>query len=181
MENAPKADAPAPLGEAVLLAGVFGVGKTSVCEEIAARLEAAGHAYGAIDLDWLRWFYVPGMDEHLTRRIHSDNVHALAGACAQAGATRLVLAGSVRASEGVDDLRAVLPFNLRVVRLTVPLEIIEQRLATAPTEERRVSDARAAANWLHNGIGADVGDVVIEVDRPIEAVTDDVLAWLGWR
>jgi gluconate kinase len=181
MEDALNADAPTPLGEAVLLAGAFGVGKTSVCEEIAARLEAAGRAYGAIDLDWLRWFYVPGMDEHVTRQIHLDNVHALAGAYARAGATRLVLAGSVPSRDGVDDLRAVLPFNLRVVRLTVPLKVIEQRLATAPTEERRVSDARAAANWLHNGMGADVGDVVIDADRSVEAVTHDVLAWLGWR
>lgn len=165
---------------AVLLAGIYGVGKTSVCEELATRLEIVGHAYGAIDLDWLRWFCVPGLDEHTVQRIHVDNVRALAGTYAQAGVTRLVLAGSVRSGDEVDELRAVLPFNLRVAQLSVPLHVIEQRLATAPTEERRVSDARTAARWLADGIGADVGEVVIDADRPVEAVADDILKWLDW-
>lgn len=180
VDDTPNAEPPEPRGEAVLLAGVFGVGKTSVCEELATRLEVAGRAYGAIDLDWLRWFDVPGLDEHTVQQIHLDNVRVLVGAYAQAGATRLVLAGSLRSSDEVDQLRAVLPFTLRVVRLSAPLQVIEHRLATAPTEERRLSDARAAADWLQHGIGADVGDVVIDADRPVEAVTDDVMRWLDW-
>jgi Mrp family chromosome partitioning ATPase len=40
----------------VLIVGVYGTGKTSVCTEIAEVLEAAGVSYGAIDLDWLGWY-----------------------------------------------------------------------------------------------------------------------------
>lgn len=49
-------------GEAVLITGVYGTGRTSVCEELAERLESAGVAYGAIDLDWLGWFNAPELD-----------------------------------------------------------------------------------------------------------------------
>jgi adenylate kinase len=37
----------APAG--VLIVGVYGSGKSSVCEEIAEVLESSGMAYGAID------------------------------------------------------------------------------------------------------------------------------------
>lgn len=33
-------------GDAVLVTGVYGTGKTSMCEELAERLESAGVAYG---------------------------------------------------------------------------------------------------------------------------------------
>lgn len=167
-------------GEAVLLSGVFGVGKTTVCEELAARLEAAGRPYGAIDLDWLRWFGVPGLDPVDARRIHLENLRAVADAYALAGAVRLVIAGSVRSTDEVAQLRAALPFSLRIVRLSVPLGVIEQRLSTAPTHGRRAHDARTAARWLREGVGADVGDLVVDADGPLDAVTDDIAAWLGW-
>jgi adenylate kinase len=48
--------------EGVLVTGVYGTGKTSVCEELAELLESAGAAYGAIDLDWLTWFGIAGLD-----------------------------------------------------------------------------------------------------------------------
>ena len=41
--------------EGVLATGVYGTGKTSVCEQLAELLQSAGVAYGAIDLDWLGW------------------------------------------------------------------------------------------------------------------------------
>jgi hypothetical protein len=46
--------------EGVLITGVYGAGKSSVAEEIAHALEARGARFGAVDLDWLMWFGVPG-------------------------------------------------------------------------------------------------------------------------
>ena len=48
--------------EGVLITGVYGAGKSSVAEEIADALEARGALFGAIDLDWLMWFGVPGLE-----------------------------------------------------------------------------------------------------------------------
>ncbi|MEA2001402.1 MAG: hypothetical protein U9N84_05890 [Actinomycetota bacterium] len=36
--------------------GVYGVGKSSLVEEMAEVLEGAGMSFAAIDLDWLWWF-----------------------------------------------------------------------------------------------------------------------------
>ena len=48
--------------EGVLITGVYGAGESSVAEEIADALEACGALFGAIDLDWLMWFGVPGLE-----------------------------------------------------------------------------------------------------------------------
>lgn len=168
-----------PVGEGVLITGVYGTGKTSVCEELAERLEAAGVAYGAIDLDWLGWFDAPELDAATAQRIYLDNLSAVATNYADAGVQRLVLAGAVRSDAILDAMRAAIPFPLRVVRLTVPLDEIERRLAGAITVSR-TRDVRNASRWLEEGLGADVGDRVIASDRPIGLVADQILHWLQW-
>ena len=167
------------IGEAVLLTGVYGTGKTSVCEELAERLESAGVAYGAIDLDWLGWFNAPQLDAAAAQRTDLDNLSAVATNYADAGVQRLVLAGAVRSNVVLVATRTVIPFPLRVVRLTVPLHEIERRLSNVVTVGR-ARDMRNATRWIERGIGADVGDVVIANDRPIRDVADHILQWLGW-
>jgi MoxR-like ATPase len=54
--------------EGVLITGVYGAGKSSVAEEIADALEARGARFGAVDLDWLMWFGVPGVEPEDLRR-----------------------------------------------------------------------------------------------------------------
>lgn len=168
-----------PVGEGVLITGVYGTGKTSVCEELAERLEAAGVAYGAIDLDWLGWFDAPGLDTVTAQRIYLDNLRAVATNYAHAGVRRLVLAGAVGSDAVLQATRAAMPFPLRAVRLTVPLDEIERRLAGAVTVSR-TRDVRNAARWLEAGIGADVGDLVIANDRPVGLIADQILRWLRW-
>jgi len=163
----------------VLITGVYGTGKTSVCEELAERLESAGVAYGAIDLDWLGWFNAPELHAAAVQRTSLDNLAAVATNYADVGVRRLVLAGAVRSNAVLDATRAVLPFPLRVVRLTLPLDEIERRLSGAVTVGR-ARDVRNASRWLERGIGADVGDLIIANDRPIRDVADRILQWLGW-
>lgn len=102
--------------EGVLITGVYGTGKTSVCEEPAERLESAGMAYGAIDLDWLCWFDVPTIDAGAARHTYLNNVAAVANNYVDAG-----------------------------VRLTVPLDEIERRLSGAVTAGRRAGRAQCCA------------------------------------
>jgi len=66
-----------------------------------------------------------------------------------------------------------------VVRLEVPLPDIERRLAGDVTSGRR-DDLREAAASIAAAEGAGVEDVVIGNDRPIGAVAQDVLSFLGW-
>ena len=58
----------------VFITGLYGSGKSSVASEIAEILERAGIAYGAIDLDWLTWFEVPGLDQAALDRVYLENV-----------------------------------------------------------------------------------------------------------
>jgi hypothetical protein len=57
---------------------------------------------------------------------------------------RLVLATAVRSNAVFDALRAVVPFPLRVVRVTLPLDEIERRISDAVTVGR-ARDVRHAS------------------------------------
>lgn len=118
-----------------------------MCEELAERLESAGVAYGAIELDWLGWFNAPELDAAAVQRTYLDNLAAVTANYADAGVRRLVLAGAVRSNAVLDATRAAVPFELRVVRLTLPLDEIERRLSDAVTVGR-ARDVRNASRWL---------------------------------
>ena len=66
-----------------------------------------------------------------------------------------------------------------MVRLDVPLEVIERRLGTDPTAGRR-DDLRRARLWLEQGRGQGLPDLAISNDRPVRQVAVEILAWLGW-
>jgi hypothetical protein len=68
---------------------------------------------------------------------------------------------------------------LRVVRLTVPLAQIEERLRADVTTERR-DDLREAAAWIATSRGVGVEDLTVANDRPIRQVATTILEWLGW-
>ena len=69
---------------------------------------------------------------------------------------------------------------LRVVRLTVPLTGIRQRLATDPTAGR-ADDLREAEAQIAASEGVGLEDLVVANDRPIGVVTGEIMSWLGWQ
>jgi len=152
-------------GEAVLITGVYGTGKTTVCEELAERLESAGVASGAIDLDWLGWIESPQLDAAAADRTYLANLSAVTTNYAEAGVQCLVLAGTVRSNAELDALRTVVPFPVGIVRLILPLEEIERRLSGTVTLGR-ARDVPNAARWLEHGIGAALCDLTATNDRP---------------
>jgi hypothetical protein len=164
--------------EGVLVTGVYGTGKSSLAAQIADLLEARGVPFGAIDLDWLAWFDV-GTGGDAGRDVYLRNVRAVVGNEVDAGARRIVLAGAVRDAAEVEDLEAATGMPLRVVRLEVELAEIERRLRDDPTTGR-AEDAREAARWLRDGIGSDVGHLVVGNDGDIVELAHRVLDWLGW-
>ena len=91
-------------GEGVLITGVYGTGKTSVVEEMAGIMEAAGLNYGAIDLDWLRWFDAD-IDEARYQKIFLANVTSITTAYLDVGVERFALAGAIADQTALAALR----------------------------------------------------------------------------
>ncbi|MGY8996026.1 MAG: hypothetical protein ACKVH7_06245 [Alphaproteobacteria bacterium] len=165
-------------GQALLVTGAYGTGKTTVIEELAQRLEDAALAYGAIDLDWLMWFE-SGLDKESQRQILLANLQTVATNYVNAGATRLLLAGAIADQTTLDGIRKALPMPLHVVRLILPLTRIESRMGEAVTTGR-ANDKRAAAAWLAAATGVGLEDITFTNDRPIGDTTDAVAQWMGW-
>jgi hypothetical protein len=161
----------------VLITGVYGSGKSSVAEEMAAVLEEHNAPYALLDLDFLAWFDTGGgPTEHW---MMLTNLAAVVGNYLAVGVRFFVLAKAIRDAAELEDLRAGLPMPLKVVRLTVPMEEIEERLSRDPTTGRR-DDLRDAAAWVAASSGVGIEDLAVPNDRPIREVAIDVLDWLGW-
>jgi hypothetical protein len=169
----------AGLEEAVLITGVYGSGKSSVAQEMAYLLEKQSAPYALLDLDFLGWAGTGGAGRSEWYSMMLRNLAALVGNYLDVGVRFFVLAGSIRDLAELEALEAGLSMPLRVVRLTVPLREIEDRLRPDPTSGR-LDDLRAAASWVTASVGVGVEDRTVSNDRPICEVAADILGWLGW-
>lgn len=165
--------------EGVLLTGVYGSGKSSVAAELAYLLEQRGEPYALLDLDYLSWAGTGADDRAAEFGLMLQNLAAVAANYRRAGVQLFVLSYFVRSPDELQAVRDGLGLPVRVVRLTVPLPVIEQRLASDVTSGRR-DDLRDAASSIMAAAGVGVEDVTIRNDRPIGAVAQDVMAFLGW-
>ena len=158
---------------------MYGSGKSSVAEEMAAVLEEHNAPYALLDLDFLAWFDTGGEGGPTEHRMMLRNLSALVGNYLDVGVRFFILAKAVRDRAELEDLRAGLPMPLKVVRLTVPMEEIEERLSHDVTTGRR-NDLREAAAWVAASFGVGIADRTVPNDRPIREVAVEVLGWLGW-
>ena len=165
--------------QAVVVTGVYGVGKTTVVEEMAEQLENTGLTFGAIDLDWLWWFNVPNLDDDAVDRIGLANLTAVASNYIGAGVSHLMLAGAIEDDADIAALNKALGCPLRVVRLTLSYPEIENRLSGAVTTGRQI-DLRQTEEWMREDFGAGIGDLILVNDRPVQTVAREILKWLGW-
>ena len=167
------------MAEGVLITGVYGSGKSSVAVEIAYLLEQRRRPYALLDLDFLGWGTAT-FDEHTAASpLMLRNLAAVASNYRDAGIGTFVLAWFVPDHGALRRVRESAGVPLRVVRLSVPLPDIERRLAVDVTTERR-DNLRAAAASIAAGEGEGVEDVVVANDRPVRAVAQEVMIWLGW-
>jgi hypothetical protein len=166
-----------PGAEGVLITGVYGSGKSSVAAEIAHLLEQRRRPYALLDLDYLGW---GGTDDVAAYFLMLRNLAAVAGNYREAGAGTFVVAWFVRDHGALRAVREAVGAPLRVVRLTVPLDGIRQRLAADPTSGR-ADDLRAAAAQIAASVGVGVEDLVVANDRPIGTVAAEIMDWLGWQ
>ncbi len=166
--------------QAVLLAGLFGSGKSSIAVEMADILEERGVPYALIDLDYLCWGE-PGSDEPgAEHRMMLKNLAPVVANYLDAGATRFVLARGMRDRAQVESLRETLRMPLTVVELQVPWVEIERRLSGDLTTAR-ADDLREAREWVAAGDHRGLADVIVDNhDRPLREVATEVLDRLGW-
>ena len=96
-----------------------------------------------------------------------------------AGVRYFVLPCAVGDESELESLRAALGMPLKVVRLSVPMREIEERLRPSVTSGRQ-DDLREAAAWLRTSRGIGIEDVTVQNDWPVREVAEDILRWLGW-
>ena len=130
--------------EGVLITGVYGSGKSSVAQEIAYLLEQQGEPFALLDLDYLSWAGPDTGDRTAEIELMCQNLAAVTTNYRRAGIKLFVLAYFVRTAEEIHAIKEALGLPLKVARLTVPLAVIEQRLASDVTSGRR-DDLREAA------------------------------------
>src|SRR5262249_10047058 len=125
--------------EGVLITGVYGAGKSTVAAEISYLLEQRRQPYALLDLDFLGW----GVNTFDGRAAESPfllrNLAAVISNYRAGGISVFVLAYFVSSHDELRGIREAVGVPLRVVRLSVPLPDIEQRLAADVTTERRAS------------------------------------------
>jgi len=167
------------MAEGVLITGVYGSGKSSVAVEIAYLLEQRRQPYALLDLDFLGWGGIDFGDDAAGFSLMLRNLAAVASNYRDAGISTFVLAWFVRDHGALRRVREAAGVPLRVVRLSVPLSDIERRLAVDVTTERQ-DDLRVAAASIAKGEGVGVEDVVVDNGRPVPAVAQAVMTWLGW-
>lgn len=165
--------------EGLLISGVYGSGKSSIAAEIAVMLERRNVAYAAIDLDWLKWFHVPGVDADEAERVYLANVTSVVENVRNAGVDHLILAMAVRDRAEVWALENAAGVRLRVVRLEVPFDEVVRRLQDDPMSGRR-DDLAIATQWLANSTGVGVEDRTFHNHGSIRDVAQEIIEWLGW-
>jgi hypothetical protein len=165
--------------EGVLLTGVYGSGKSSVAQEIAYLLEQQDEPFALLDLDYLSWAGPDTGDRTAEIELMGQNLAAVTTNYRRAGIKLFVLAYFVRTAEEIHAIKEALGLPLEVARLTVPLAVIEQRLASDVTSGRR-DDLREAAASIATSEGAGLEDVTVSNDRPISVVAQEVMTFLGW-
>ena len=131
--------------------------------------------YAALDLDWLAWFdAMDGSPEHEVGDVGLKNLSDVVRNYLDAGVRLFLIADAVRDAAELSLLEAALSMPVTVVRLAVPIEVIEARLGADATTGRQ-DDLRRAREWVATGQGTGFEDLVIDNDRPIHEVALDII------
>lgn len=166
--------------EGVLITGVYGAGKSSVAAEICYLLDRQQRPFALLDLDYFGWGGADFSSHDASYFLMLRNVAAVAANYREAGVGTFVVAWFVRDRDALRSVQEAVGVPLRAVRLTVPLEGIRRRLASDPTAGR-ADDVREAEAQLAESEGVGIEDLVVANDRPIAAVTGEIMSWLGWE
>lgn len=165
---------------ALVITGVYGVGKTTTTVQVADLLEEHGVRYAALDLDWLSWAWTDDAPDEPPDGLMLEHLDLLVHNLRRRGNERFVLAGAVMTSAAWEAIRATLAMPARLVRLVAPIELIRPRLANEPTTGR-LDDQRQTEAWM--AAPADdlpVADLEVANTGSVLETAQTILAWGGW-
>lgn len=161
------------------MTGVYGVGKSTVVAQMADLLEARGHRYAALDLDWLAWADDGVHDSHTDQLMLLTNLASVVGNYQALGIERFVLAGWVGEASELEGLRSTMGMPMRVVRLTLGYEEIVRRSGPGQTTGR-ADDMAQTATWMADGAGEGLEDLALPNEGPAVEAATTILEWMGW-
>ncbi|MGA7098522.1 MAG: hypothetical protein WB245_13235 [Acidimicrobiia bacterium] len=164
---------------AVLVTGAYGTGKSSVVEEMAGMLEAVDVSFAMLDLDYLWWFGAAGVGSAGHKEILWANLSAVVGNYRDVGVDHFLVAWAVEDERDLDALRRVMSMPMQVVTLSVPLDVISDRLSSSPATDRQ-RDLLTAQRWLADGTGQDLDGLLIDNRRPLREVAAEILGLIEW-
>lgn len=161
---------------AIIITGPVGSGKTSVMAALTELLETHGQPSAGVDMDHLRWFFPKQPGDPFGGEVGRQNLAFLAANYRSLGIPILAIADVIENEEGRQAMIEALPdFTVQVVRLRVPMDLIEKRL--------RQREQNQHINWYLDRApelekimnDANIGDVVIEVgERPASEVAVEI-------
>lgn len=162
------------------ISGSCGAGKSTVGFECLELLETGGIAAAMIDAE-LTYFHPKPDDDPQGTRVAEQALAALAPVYAAAGIQRLLLPRVIDRPRHLDVVRAAVPgARLQVAWLDVPPETIAERLTAREVGSALDWHLRRAEEIRSNALADDLFDFVIDGDRNVRAVSQDVLAHAGW-
>ena len=165
---------------ALLVCGAYGTGKTSLVEEMADLLEGRGVRYAAIDLDWLGWFDTGQPDHDAGWPVLLRNLDAVVANYHGEGVRRFLIAGTIggpRRSPTNSARRS----GCRSRRCGSRCRSTRSGVARVGGHHGPRARPRGRTGAGRTGREDDVGDLVVENDRPITETASSVLAWFDGR
>ncbi|MGB3306430.1 MAG: AAA family ATPase [Thermomicrobiales bacterium] len=127
----------------VVVTGPVGAGKSTVAAALSDLLGQAEIPHGMIDVDYVRWCYPTPANDRFHAKLGRRNMAAVAANYRAAGAKVIVLADVVEDMAQRGEYEAAIPdAEVSIVRLRVPLDVIERRLRT-----RMAQDSAESLEW----------------------------------
>ena len=166
--------------QALVISGVYGVGKTTTTGQIADLLEERGAHYAALDLDWLSWAWTTDGPDEPVDRLMLEHLDLLVRNLRRRGNDRFVLAGAVMSIAAWEAIRETLAMPARLVRLVAPIELIRPRLANEPTTGRQEDERRTEAWIARPGDDLPVAELEVANMGSILETARAILDWSGW-
>ncbi|MEM8862097.1 MAG: hypothetical protein AAGD96_27570 [Chloroflexota bacterium] len=166
--------------EGAIVTGFYGVGKSSVVEEIANQLDQLDATYAAIDVDWLWWFNNPTFNDDQAKEVLLANLASITENYKDAGVSKFIFAWSIRDKRDLEKINRVLSFPLKVIGLTAPMTVIEARLNSDVTSGRQ-NDLKNSQIWSEEGFDNSLLDLEISNNQPIQRVAQEILEALNWH
>jgi ribosomal protein S18 acetylase RimI-like enzyme/adenylylsulfate kinase-like enzyme len=170
---------------ALLLAGVAGVGKSTIADAVGRVLTDAGHMTAVVDTDMLAQFGPPPRSHPMRDRLHDElkcaNLASVWENFRTAGARSVVVAAvidsAVTRQRYAESLAGC---DVRMVRLIADVDTVRDRLRQRDTGSKLERHLRALREPATVHASTSVEDFTVTNDRPPVDVATEILARVGW-